>query len=430
MMKLAFITSLICFSTFAQEWANKGEMSFQWRRFEDDKVERSVDTGMLVFSRVESVYTDDENRHVFRGFARVDQKDSDRDFMAFEDVYFSHYLDSEQKWLALAGYKLFNWTATEAFHPADVINSRNFDSDLEYFEKLGEPTVELTGVFDWGSLSFFIWPRFEKPQFPGNRSRLGFGLDLSRPQAIQGTKVGEEWALQGGFRLGYTMDDGDLSFHVIHHVDRNFPIVGTTDFTYNPFVQRNVPNNLTAFTSNPTPYYFRKTQIGGTLQYALSNVLLKFEGAYRVFQDDLEVLTAEGLRKPVDHGEVAFGFEYTLPFSLDGADTYLFFEGGTILGTTKEERARLGAFQRDVLLGLRHSFNDVMGSELFVSMIHDVERKNERLYNLSYSRRLSDLWKASVGLRIYDAKQKGAVARGLESLDGAHHGLITVTRFF
>jgi hypothetical protein len=79
---------------------------------------------------------------------------------------------------------------------------------------------------------------------------------------------------------------------------------------------------------------------------------------------------------------------------------------------------------------VRHSFNDVMGSELFVSLIHDVERKNERLYNLSYSRRLSDLWKASVGVRIYDAQQKGAVARGLESLDGAHHGLITLSRFF
>lgn len=430
---LIILTTLLGGTSFAEEegtWDNKGEVSFQWRRFDDDNIVRTEDTGMLVFSRVESVYTDEQSRHVFRGFARVDQKDSDRDFMALEDVYFSRYLDKDQQWLALAGYKLFNWTATEAFHPADVINSRNFDSDLEYFEKLGEPTVELTRFFDWGTVSFFIWPRFEKPQFPGDRSRLGFSRDLGRPQAVNGTDTGDEWALQSGVRVGYTMDDGDVSFHVIHHVDRNFPIVGTHEYTFNALANRFIPNNTAEFQTSPTPYYFKKTQVGGTLQYALSNALLKFEGAYRVFSDDIAILTAEGLQGPVDHGEVALGLEYTLPINIKGADTSLFIEGGTILGTTELERSRLGAFQRDVLFGVRHAFNDVMGSELFVSMIHDLERDNERLYNFSYSRRLSDLWKINSGLRIYDAKPKGSVARGLEVLDGAHHFLINLTRFF
>lgn len=433
-MKKLFLLFFLPLMVFAEEdpgqWSNRGEISLQWRRFEDDNVTRTEDTGMLVFSRVEATYTDEMNKHVFRGFARVDQKDGDRDFMALEDAYFSRYLNEEQTWVALAGYKIFNWTATEAFHPADVVNSRNFDSDLEYFEKLGEPTVELTHYFDRGFLSFFVWPRFERPQFPGNRSRLGFGLDFNRPQAISGTETGEDWAFQGGVRLGYTLDDGDVSFHVLQHIDRNFPIVGTTEYTFNSFANRYIPNDTNAFQNNPTPYYFKKTQIGGTLQYVLSELLVKFEGAYRIFEDDLQVLTAEGLQAPVNHGDVAFGLEYQLPFSLDGADTSLFFEGGTILGTTKVERSRLGIFQRDILLGVRHAFNDVMGSEIFVSMLHDLERDNERLYNFSYSRRLSDLWKINLGFRVYDAPKKGSVARGLEVLDGANHCLINLTRFF
>ncbi len=429
-MKLLLLAFFLPLTILAEDWSHKGEVSLQWRRFDDDNNVGTEDTGALVFTRLESVYEDEMNRHVFRGFARVDQKDSDRDFMALEDFYFSRYLDEEQSWLALAGYKLYNWTATEAFHPADVINSRNFDSDLEYFEKLGELTVEVTGLFDWGSVSFFIWPRFQKPQFPGDRSRLGFGLDLANPQAISGSNIGEEWTFQGGARVGFTLDDGDVSFHLIHHVDRNFPITGTHEYTFNSLLGRFVPNDLNAFQNNPTPYYFKKTQAGGTLQYAFSNLLVKFEGAYRIFQDDVSILTVNGERKPIDHGEVALGFEYMLPVNFEGGDTSLFLEGGTILGTTKEERALLGAFQRDVLLGVRHSFNDIMGSELFLSIIHDIERDDERLYNFSYSRRLSDFWKVSAGLRIYDAKQKGTNPVGLESLDGAHHVLINLNRFF
>jgi hypothetical protein len=161
---------------------------------------------------------------------------------------------------------------------------------------------------------------------------------------------------------------------------------------------------------------------------------VKFEGAYRVFEKDLEILSARDattteLRKPVDHGEAALGFEYTVPFESTG-DTTLFFEVGSILGTTKDERARLGAFQRDALFGLRYAFNDIMGSEVFVSFITDLERDNERLFNLSYSRRLSDVWRIQTGLRIYDAPQKGALPLGLEALDGANHVILNLTRFF
>lgn len=427
---LPFFVLFSIASAATEEWSNKGEFSYQLRRFKEDDIQRSEDIGSLVFSRVETQYNDDDEKHVFRGFARVDQKDSDRDFMALEDFYVSMFFGENQDIQLLAGYKLYNWTATEAFHPADVVNSENFDSDLEFFEKLGEPTLELTKIFDWGTFSFFIWPRFERPQFPGDRSRLGFGIDLDRPEVVSGRKVGDDWHLQGGIRLGYTMDDGDLSLHLIQHIDRNFPVTGTADYTYNSLLQRYIPLDTTKLTTSPTPYYYRVTQFGGTLQYAFSNLLFKFEGAYRSFEKELEILTVEGLRKPVDHGDVAFGFEYTLPVNIAGGDTSVFLEGGGILGTTKEERARISVFQRDIFLGLRHSFNDIMGSELFLTMIHDLERDNERLYNFSYSRRLSDLWKVNFGIRIYDAPKKGSIARGLETLNGAHHGLISLTRFF
>ncbi len=431
--KLVFLTlsSVLVIPSFAkEEWFNRGQVSFQFRQFQDDKKENTEDTGMLVFSRVEAKYTGGPFEHNFRGFARVDNKDSDRDFMAIEDFNFSMRFGEGDSWKILAGYKLFNWTATEAFHPADVINSRNYDSDLEYFEKLGELTIELNKEFDWGDVSFFYWPKFENPQFPGDRSRLGFGADLSTPQVMDGESAQDgQWSAQGGARLRYLMDDGDLSLHVIHHVDRNMPLTGTLNYGANPLTGTTVPLDINALTNSPTPYYFKKTQIGGTLQYALSNVLLKFEGAYRIFSKDKEVYTASGLVKPVDHGDVAFGLEYNLPeWSL--GETSLFFEAGGILGADKDTRARLSIFQRDALGGIRHAFNDVMGRELLLMWIHDLERDNENLITFSYKQRLDDLWNISTGLRVYEAPKKGSVAQGLEALDGAHHLYFNLIRYF
>ncbi len=434
MLKSIFFISLFALvvtPSFAkEEWFNRGQVSFQFREFENDNDENTEDTGMLVFSRVEAKYTGGPFEHSFRGFARVDNKDSDRDFMAIEEFNFSMRFGEGESWKILAGYKLFNWTATEAFHPADVINSRNYDSDLEYFEKLGELTLELNKEFDWGDVSFFYWPRFENPQFPGAHSRLGFGTDISRPQVMDGEEAQDgQWTAQGGVRLRYLMDDGDLSLHAIHHVDRNMPLTGTINYGVNPLTGATVPLDVNRLTTSPTPYYFKKTQVGGTLQYALSSFLLKFEGAYRIFQDAKEIYTASGLQKPVDHGDVAFGLEYNLPEWSMG-ETSLFFEAGGILGADKDTRAQLSIFQRDVLTGFRHSFNDVMGREILLMWIHDIERANENLITFTYKQRLDDLWNISTGLRVYDAPKKGSVAQGLEVLDGANHAYFNLIRFF
>jgi len=312
-----------------------------------------------------------------------------------------------------------------------VVNSRNYDSDVEYFEKKGELTVELNKEYDWGDVSLFYWPRFENPQFPGAHSRLGYGRYLNRPKVVSGNNVvGDQWTPQGGMRFRYLMDDGDLSFHVIHHVDRNMPLTGTMNYGTNPLTGAAYPLEVNKLKSNPTPYYFKVTQVGGTLQYAMSNFLFKFEGAYRVFQKtNKHIYTASGLLQPVNHGSAAFGLEYNLPAWSMG-ETSFFFEGGGIFGVDKQTRARLSVFQRDILGGIRHAFNDVMGKELRLMVVHDLERKNENLLTFSYSQRLSDVWKVSTGLRVYAAPQKGTVPQGLEVLNGAHHVYMNLIRFF
>ena len=68
-----------------------------------------------------------------------------------------------------AGFDLLNWTATEAFHPSDILNSRNLDSSIQNYDKLGEPMVSLsykgaigvlTAYFTIGDQSHFAIAEF------------------------------------------------------------------------------------------------------------------------------------------------------------------------------------------------------------------------------------------------------------------------------
>ena len=113
-----------------------------------------------------------------------------------------------------------------------------------------------------------------------------------------------------------------------------------------------------------------------------------------------------------------------------GAETTLILEGQTILNASKEERANLDIFQRDILVGIRHNLNDVMGSEFLLSAITDLERSKEHLMSFEYKRRLSNNWKAGLGLKVIEAPQKGLIPQGLEFSHEKNELNFKLTRFF
>lgn len=415
---------LMAFTQEAGTWSGQGEVGFEYRRFESDSDIQNADTGVAILSRVQSSFETDIYRHVFRAFGRVDQKDNDRSNVIVEDGYFSMLFGEGSNWKVLAGYKLFNWTATEAFHPADQINSRNYDSNFESLEKKGEVTIELERTLESGSFALYFFPKFEDPIFPGNRSRLGFGADLERVVWVDGgdATTNQNWGVQFGGRLSFTLLEADFSFHFLHHLDRSFPVIGTHRYTLvgsTPFP--------TAFPT--TPYYYRSNQVGMTAVLPYESFLFKLEAASRQFDNDLFIYTLNGLRRPEDNTEVALGTEWSIALE-SGAETYFYLESQMMFGPEESRINEMSLFQSDVFLGLRYAFNDIMGKEIFFSTILDVKRKHEYLFNLSYSQRLSDIWKIKAGLRHYDAPQKGATVTGMELYDGDSYAHITVTRFF
>ena len=87
-------------------------------------------------------------------------------------------------------------------------------------------------------------------------------------------------------------------------------------------------------------------------------------------------------------------------------------------------------FKESAMIGARINFNDPMGSELFLFGIKDIERKKEHILSASFSRRFSDAWKWTAGVRIFDAAQKQTTLQGLEVLDDSDHLFVNISRFF
>ena len=413
------------FSDFQETfWKNQGEIAIESRLFKNDHNSFSEDSGLSVFSRLETRYEKDSLKLVLRGFARIDQKDQDRDFLALEDAYVQLTFNLNKELKLSFGSKLFNWSTTEAFHPADVINSRNFDSDIEQLEKKGELFLSIsTKIFDTYT-SLYYFPHYESPEYPGKFSRAGYGYKLEKPVWVEGNSKEDikqnPWGYQAGIEISKNIADSDFSFHIIYHMDRDRPII-----------ESRINLSPLGATYRLIPHYFKVLQYGFTYQKVFNTFVLKCESAFRNYiEDDFEIQTVSGLKKQKDHGLTALGFEF--PFAYEnGQETFIFWETQYLWGTDGKKREELNVFQNDMMLGFRHAINDMMGKEIYGSLIFDMERHKELVYALKYTQRLSDIWKIKMGFRIYDAPEEpGSPVLGLQSLHEDNFIYFNLIRYF
>lgn len=415
---LLLIPSLTTTSAFAA-LRFKGEIALESRQFSDDDNDETTDAGVALFTRLEATFKRRRWQASVRGIGRYDFEDDNREIYALEEAWLGY---RGRGWEFRAGYQMLNWTATEAFHPADFVNSRNYDSNIENAEKLGELMASFKKNLGRGALTFYYMPRFEEPVFPGPSSRLSLvppGYDLG-PYRIWEDDTGEltqdRNVPQWGARFTQTLDNVDFSLHYIDHIERNMPIIVPLDEDDFPD-----PDGTLV-----TPIYQRVIDVGGTYLQIMGPWIAKVEFSHKNFiKPDFQTFLPE----ISDHGQAAFGLEYGWA-TASGADAVLIFEAQGLIGPGEERRAQLNTFQRDILIGYSHAWNDTMDRQLLVTVIHDIERSSETLVNARYSQRLTDTWKIKGGFRLIEAPQKEEDPVGLELLDESNQVYLTLSRFF
>jgi hypothetical protein len=407
---LAVLAAGLCASANASARV-RGEIGFESRWFEGDGIGRTADFNLGPYSRLELKTRRGPARALGRVFARHGFFEPGRTVVVLEELWAGWRGGG---WKFRAGAQLFNWTATEAFHPADILNSRNFDSNVESAEKIGEPSLRASRAIGPGVLEAFFFPVRMSPRLPGGASRLSLtGSEVGDALWVSDTGAlsRSDLEAQGGLRAAATTGSADWAVHLVRHRDRSQPVSAVD------------PRNL-----RPTPVYLPVTQFGGTYQQAFGPSLLKLEFAWRDF-DNPAGSTRLGTISREDHGQIAAGLELGWD-SPSGWESAVVLEGQRLFGVDRATRAGLHLFQNDFLIGLRHAFNDAQSRELFASFLFDAERRAEYLWSFRYSQRVLDAWSVAAGARIIQAPQKAAAASGLEVLRAADQIHLTFARHF
>jgi hypothetical protein len=420
----ALITTLLAASAARAEVDvdSKGELGAESRLFYPDDT-KDTDIGNVAVTgrmQVDAELSDpgplDEISARGRLFSRLDPYDDQRSRVVPEELYLNLELGMAR---LRAGYQMINWSATEAFHPADVINSRILDGSFENPEKVGELIGSLRFEIPDGNIEVFFMPLFAEPVLPSTRSPLSLsppGIQLGEALVLErdGDVTDDAFQPQWGTQITQTIGDADIAVHAIQHIDRSQPLVV-----------------LDAATFTPRPVYQALTQVGLTYQHALDTTMLKLEGAYRVFDRPGTGVTQYGPVPRRNHALIAVGIEQSVSLGA-GSETALLLEGQALIPTQKSYPDQLEPlFQHDVLIGARHAFNDEQSTAVLATVIVDVEHPDQIVAGASLERRLGEEWGMRTGLRLFSVPPEDEDNPVLfERLDGQHQIYFDLKRYF
>jgi hypothetical protein len=401
------------------EVESRGEVGTESRVFWPDDTSQTDAGNVALVSRLQvdaEVDALDELSARLRVFTRLDAGDARRRLIVPEELFVNAELEPLQ---LRVGYQMLNWTATEAFHPADILNSRILDGSFENPEKLGELMVAARVEIPGGNVELFAMPLFTAPVHPSSRSALGLagpGVQLADALILTASRelTDSVWQPQWALRVQQTWGDADLSLHLVHHIDRQAPLVMFD------------PAQLL-----PRPVFQSVTQVGGTYSHVLDETLLKLEAAYRTFARPGSGAVDLGPVPARDHVVVAVGAERVVGLGA-GSETSLILEGQAMLPTQSGFPASLEPlFQHDVLLGARHSFNDEQSTAVLATLVVDVTRPEQLVANVSLSRRLGEVWGLTFGARLFNYPPANAADPiTYEHLHGQHQLYLDIKRYF
>jgi hypothetical protein len=393
---------------------SQGEVALSARAFSPDENADIYDQGLAASFHLDVKAKQSGGfRQQLRLTGRAASIDGDRSALIVNDAWVGWRNRSLQ---LSVGAETFNWSTAEAFHPTDTLNSRNLDSDVENPEKMGELAAKVRVRFLTGGLTLVYLPMRVAPRLPGIRSRLNW---------TQGTALGTTtWADQNGktstgrfapqyaARLDQTLGQTDVTLHYVAHNERMVPNL--------------LVNPATGETALVFPFVER---FGGSVVSPLGDWLFKLEGEYRTYQDintQPGLILATGATK--DHAAIAAGFDYGWSYEA-GSEGTLLIEGQVLHapGTATKDMGLVGPFQRDVLLGYRHAFNDTEDTQFLVGIIADVERVGECMSTLTGSQRLNNDWKLEGKYQFIYAPNEASL---LYQQDGTHAAYVDLIRSF
>ncbi len=300
---------------------------------------------------------------LFVPFFRYDQQDSRRTHVDAREAF---YLLVGDTWELRAGLQKVFWGVTESQHLVDVINQTDGVEDVDGEDKLGQPSVSLALIHDWGTLDLYLLPGFRERTFPGREGRLRPPLYVDTDLTTYESDA-EEWHVDWAARWSHTLGAFDLGLSHFSGTNRE------PEFNPTPLASGEVVL---------APHYSLIDQTGVDVQAITAGWLWKLEAINRYGQGDrFAALTG--------------GFEYTFSNIRDtGIDV------GVLGEYLWDERGDDGTspFEDDLFAATRIALNDVQDTAILAGVMIDRDTQGASAL-VEASRRVGDAWKLSLETR-------------------------------
>ena len=365
---ILFLISVLSFQISAAEWDS--EVSVEVRSFLNDSQrpnQKNENPSLSFQTEFYHDWDDDNQRFVFKPFARVDNLDDERTHFDLREFYWRKSFEDKNLDVKIGLSKVF-WGVTESVHLVDIINQNDGVENLDGEDKLGQPMVNLTLDKDWGIVDFFILPYFRERTYPSldGRPSLPFKINSDNPLYASGA---EEEHVDLALRYAQVFGDWDIGISHFSGTSREPLLI----------------SSLTSSGIELTPYYDQIEQSALDIQATLENWLWK-----------LELISNKGTQQD-RYMALAGGFEYSF---------YDLKEIGIDLGVIAEylfddrNENSTSTFQNDVFIGGRFAFNDENSSDLLAGVVYDLDNQT-RFFSIEASMRVGQNMKASLESRFF-----------------------------
>lgn len=307
-------------------------------------------------------WNDGADSLTFKPFARLDQHDTERTHGDIRELMWLHAGDFYE---IKAGIGSVFWGQTESLHLVDVINQTDAIERVDGEQKLGQPMVSASYLFDGGALSVFVLPYFRERTFSGYDGRLRPIIPILNEFAVYESEDEQE-NIDYALRWQQTLGSWEVGLSYFDGTNREPFLLVEGAIETNDLVLR--------------PYYNQMQQYGLDLLWVKGSWLLKFEGIQR--ETDIQSFFAG-----------VGGFEYT---SVGVFDTI--YDIGWLMEYQYDERDAnfFVPAQNDLMLGLRWAWNDADGTELLLGYIQDLDETSTYSAFIEASSRMTDNWKMTI----------------------------------
>ena len=358
-----------------------GRLNAESRWFPQSALFPDQGTHASGFVAIPNLYLEDEAGRVLSimPFFRYDSADARRTHFDLREAYIllTGALGNGEWELRLGIDRVF-WGVVESRHLVDIVNQIDLVEHPDEKTRMGQPMAYVTWSSNLGVLELLGMTYHRARTFPGSSGRLRASLIVD-DERVEYEGSSGKWHPDFAARYSHTLGLMDFGVSVFDGTARE-PTLGLCLDCGGQPGQPGQPGPPALYSA-----YERIRQFGVDAQWTTGALLLKLEAIRRTGARNL-------LSREEDYNAFVVGGEYAL-FSLLGsdADLTLFVEWD------RDGRGRRATnfYENDLFAALRFMLNDVQGTEVTASVLHDLDR-SQRIYGLELARRLTDTWSVNL----------------------------------